>query len=287
MARGKATYGYGGYYGGGYYPYYPYYPYYGYSGYYGYPYYPCWNGWDWGWYGGIGYGYGYGYGYPSFSATVYVSGGSGDGEYLSGGYTGAASDEVQTSPPAMLETRVQPKKAEVWIDGALRGEARDFNGTWDSLYVAPGEHVVELRHEGYQTLRLHMRTEPAVRYVIEETLPEGSGIIERSSPAPALDSNEHAFAAPPADERPSDVGTLRRGLLKISVTPPDSAVYLDGEFLASADALGRLHGALPVAVGTHVLEVTRPGFDSERREVVVETGDPTEVALVLAKTGAR
>jgi len=290
-ARGQASYGYGGYYDGyygGYYPYYPYYPYYGY-GYY--PSYPCyWNGWDWsfgigfGW--GYGYGgYGYGYDYPYYASTVYVSGGDDGAGYVSGGYTDEGSSEVPSLPPATLETKVQPKKAQVWIDGALRGEARDFNGAWDSLTVSAGDHVVEFRLEGHQTLRLHMRTEPGLRYVIEEDLPEGSGVIERGPPPEARESAE-ARPERPATE-PSDVGTLRRGLLKISVNPPDAAVYLDGEFLASADALSRLHGALPVAAGPHTIEVTRPGFESERRDILVEGADPALVDFVLARTGAR
>jgi len=280
-ARGKATYGYGGYYGGyyppHYYPGYSYPYYYPYSSYYYPASYPCyWNGWDW--------AYGGWYGYPSFSATVVVSGGGYAG---GGGYSESASDSVPSAPPATIETQVQPKKAEVWIDGALRGEARDFNGTWDALTIPAGEHLIEFRHDGHSTLRIHLRAEPGVRYVIAEDLPEGSSVIERGSPLAAQDPVERAAAAPRADPEPSDAGTLRRGLLKISVTPQDAAVYLDGEFLASADALGRLHGALPVAVGTHVLEVTRPGYESERRDVVVDSGGRAEVEFVLARAGAR
>ena len=50
---------------------------------------------------------------------------------------------VRTLPrnaPATIETKIKPKKAEVWVDGRVVGQARDFNGRWDRLWVAPGEH---------------------------------------------------------------------------------------------------------------------------------------------------
>ena len=60
-------------------------------------------------------------------------------------------------------------------------------------------------------------------------------------------------------------------------------VYLDGEFLASASELARLHGALPVARGRHVVEVLRPGFLTETREVEVTGDDPVVIRFRLVR----
>ena len=65
--------------------------------------------------------------------------------------------------------------------------------------------------------------------------------------------------------------------------PPDAAVYLDGEFLAHADELRRLHGAIPVAHGQHTIEVVRPGFRNVKQTVVVEGSDPVRVELELER----
>ena len=67
------------------------------------------------------------------------------------------------------------------------------------------------------------------------------------------------------------------------VSPPDAAVYLDGEFLAQADELRRLHGALPVAAGNHIVEVVRPGYVSERQRIEVIDGDVARVAIQLGR----
>jgi hypothetical protein len=66
--------------------------------------------------------------------------------------------------------------------------------------------------------------------------------------------------------------------------PEDAAVYLDGEYLGMAGELGRLHGAIPVATGTHRLEVVRPGYAGDVRMIDVNGQDVAAIDLVLAKT---
>lgn len=75
-------------------------------------------------------------------------------------------------------------------------------------------------------------------------------------------------------------------MLRLRVSPPDAAVYLDGEFLARADELARLHGAIPVAAGLHVVEVVRPGFEGETREIDVTGDRPVELTLALERKGS-
>jgi hypothetical protein len=85
---------------------------------------------------------------------------------------------------------------------------------------------------------------------------------------------------PPA-EPPGASPALQRGLLHIRVTPPDAAVYLDGDFLAKGSELSRLHGSLPVATGEHLLEVLRPGYRAQTLSILVEGGEPTRVRVDL------
>jgi hypothetical protein len=244
---GHAAFGYGGsvHVSGGYWgsPYWAY-PYWGH----GYPYwghgYPYW-------------GYGpYGYAYPP--PRVWVG-------------------EGMSSPPAVLETHVQPKRAEVWIDGMLAGQARDFTGTWDRLWIEPGRHEIELRKAGYRTLRLALDLAPGGRARIEERLEQGEGIDRRSAEpaaAPAEVASGPTPATPPA---------LRRALLRLEVEPADAAVYLDGEFLAHGAELSRLHGAIPVAEGSHRVEVVRPGYSAERQEIEVSAEQPLHVRISLRR----
>ncbi|HKQ59737.1 MAG TPA: PEGA domain-containing protein [Candidatus Polarisedimenticolaceae bacterium] len=218
-----------------------------------------WWGWNWGWYGWGWPYYGY-YGYAPYYG------------YPPGYYGGPGSQNM----PGAIETDVKPKKAEVRVDGELMGQARDFNGTWDNLWLDPGRHRVELSAPGYQSLTLDVEVRPGRRIRIDEELREGEGDDSRSTtePAPEPDRGERERPAP----GPAAAG---RGRVRFDVQPGDAAVYLDGEFLGRADELARLHGAIPVAVGSHRVEVVRPGYRSEQIDVDVPAGEPARVKLEL------
>ena len=239
-ASGRATYGYsrghhgynGGHHGGHHYGgsvHFGYYPYsgYGHHGYWGY--YPHWN-------------YGGGYGPRPYPVPA------------------------SRNAPATLETDIRPRKAEVRVDGQLYGQARDYNGSWDVLRLESGRHVVEFVAPGYMTLRKHIDVPPGGYIRIADRLQKGEGLDPRSTEAPPPEiatAQAGTDTKPAATPAPRGEGTLERGLLRIEASPSDAAVYLDGEFLARADELSRLHGSLPVAIGVHTVEVVRPGYSSE------------------------
>jgi hypothetical protein len=203
--------------------------------------------------------------------------------------TGAAAYLARA--PGTVELNVKPKKAEVYVDGESRGQARDFNGKWDVLNVPPGTRTVELRHDDYKTLRLVLDVEPGGYYRISEQLEQGTGLDARSMHPPPVEETTKIAAGTTGtefaleSEQPQPRSSLRRGLLRINASPPDAAVYLDGEFLASASELARLHGAIPVAEGTHVIEVVRPGFEAESQQIFVGTDQPVRVRLDLRSSG--
>lgn len=243
VARGRATYGYG--HSGGTYP----------------PYW--WDGyWGWGGYWGAGSYWGWPYwGWPYTAPAVVVPGGAAQ----------AGLPEL----PAVLETAVSPKSATVRLDGEEIGKARDWNGAWDALTLPPGVHVLEFSKDGYRTFRAVVELEPGMRFRVERDLAEGEGLDPASDPlpepAPVVTSAREPSPAP-----------LARGFLHLRVRPSDAAVYLDGRFLASGFELDRLHGAIPVAAGTHRVEVMRPGHRSHVMEVeVAPSGDAATVEVTL------
>ena len=251
-ANGTARYGYGGYggygYGGGYYPYYPYYPYYGY----GWPY--------WGWYGD------WWYGYPYFGVGVTIG-----GTY---GPTYPEGYEAAPTGPAIVETDISPSKAEVILDGASAGLAKDFNGTWDELRITPGHHTITFRKEGYRSLTVDFDAAAGGRYVFNQELVKGEGEDKIERP------REEVAPAPP----PAPAG-VAKGFLRIRVLPDDAAIYLDGGYLGTGFELSSLHGALSVAQGEHVIEIVRPGFKTETRTVLVGSDGHALFDLQLEKAG--
>lgn len=107
------------------------------------PWYDPWYD-PWFMYGGYPYGYGmamYGYsgGYGAGS-----SGGSGGGSH---------SSEEYHPETGSLRLRVDPEKAQVYVDGVLQGVVDDFNGLSGHLNITGGTHMLELRANGFVSLK--------------------------------------------------------------------------------------------------------------------------------------
>jgi hypothetical protein len=58
-----------------------------------------------------------------------------------------------------LRLRISPAEALVYVDGALAGTVDDFNGLTNHLELAAGEHTIEVRAAGYDTLVLTVDVE--------------------------------------------------------------------------------------------------------------------------------
>lgn len=68
--------------------------------------------------------------------------------------------EVLSLGQASIRTDVHPKDAQVYLDGALVGTVRDYNGKNDRLFIFPGTHTLEFRHPDYQTYTTQLSVMP-------------------------------------------------------------------------------------------------------------------------------
>lgn len=245
---GHATYGYRGQGGHGGYPWYP----------------PFWDPW------------GYWWGAPYFSFGLWWPPVSCCG---ADPYEAYVDRDVDRQTPAFVETDIRPRKALVTLDGEAVGRAKDYDGRWDRLVVAPGRRTIELAADGYMTLRVRLVARAGRTIRLERELREGEGLDPRSSAEiPAETPSTIDAAEPRGDHEPSGLG---RGFLKIDVAPADAAVYLDGEFLASAGELAGLHGAIAVAEGEHRIEAVHPSFERRAAQVQVAMKETVRVELRL------
>lgn len=281
--RGSAWYGYPHYYYR--YPYYYGYPYSGFGAYSWYPY------WGVGWYGGfpssdhLFVSLGWYDAWPYYYGSIYYDRWSRDQGYRETGVAGDDDYDV-----ASIEIDIQPRKARLVLNGEEIGKARDYDGRWDVLRLKSGVHQLEFRADGYRTLRIYLDARSGRQYRVDERLQRGDGLDPRSDepPAPELEARRDEPIAPaPAAEIEVDpaigerldldlrAGSLTTGFLRLTIAPDDAAVYLDGEFLARAGELARLHGAISVAGGSHTVEVVHPRLGTKRVEVEIE-GDATE-----------
>ncbi len=256
-------------------PHYPAY-YHGYYGhpYYGYPYYP---------YASFGFSFGYPYyGYP-YSPYAYGYG----APYYAG------------PPPdiGFIDTDVSPEKAMVYVDGEYVGTADDFDGYPRYLSLDPGEHTISFQAEGYHpsTKTLNVTRGALLRFNMALQKPGKNSpppkddpkmIVPPPPPLPQGSGEEGArgaVAMVPEEGINEEAPTGQPGTMKLHVVPGDASVYLDGEFIGTGDSLARLHGSLRLDPGRHVVEVARPGFRTEKKDLTVKPGSHAPLEILLEK----
>jgi len=209
-------------------------------------------------------------------------------------------------PEAHLRLDVKPSNAEVFVDGYYAGIVDDFDGAFQRLHVAPGEHEIELYLAGYRTVRqrlyLTANNTFKVKYSME---PLGAGEQPEARPQPL---NPPQAAQPPGAPPRGPMGrrppqgppppgpgqpppppmpgapprggeASAYGTLAIRVQPPDADVLIDGEPWRSPEARERL--MVDVAEGSHTIEIRKAGFRSYITQVQVRRGETTPLNVSL------
>ncbi|WP_428265183.1 PEGA domain-containing protein [Haliangium sp.] len=134
----------------------------------------------------------------------------------------------------------------VYIDGQVRGEVPQ-----DLEDIEPGEHVVEVKAEGY------LPREDRV------TINAGQAVVLKLdlSPVPV--------------EQAKDVGVV-----KVVSPVPEAAVFVDGERLGNAPQEREL------APGEHYVVVTKPGYKKFEEKINIEVGQSITISAELRAVGA-
>ena len=201
--------------------------------------------------------------------------------------------------------QVQPRHAEVFIDGYFVGVVDDFDGWSQRLRVEPGEHELEIYLPGHRSFHQNVLFRPGATLRIEHVMqPLAAGEPEDPRPAPSAQSRTGASPRPPqadpsqgyppTDERQrpgAPVPSPRRGAppsaqgdeygsLSIRVQPADADVTVDGESWQSPEA-GSL--TLQLSEGVHRVEVRKSGYRTYSAEVRVRRGEATSVNVSLSR----
>lgn len=123
------------------------------------PYYPYYyDDWRYGSLYRSGYGYGYGFGFSHFGwydPFMYSVSHYGSPSYSAGGYS--AQKQYGTGN---LRLRVEPKHAEVYVDGYFVGTVDEFDGLFQRLNIDAGPHTIELRADGYEPVEFEVLVTP-------------------------------------------------------------------------------------------------------------------------------
>ena len=67
--------------------------------------------------------------------------------------------------------------------------------------------------------------------------------------------------------------------LALTVAPPNAAVYLDGEFLATGKELAQLEEPVAIAPGHHTIEAVVPGKPGLRKTIDAAPGETVDLTL--------
>lgn len=59
---------------------------------------------------------------------------------------------ITDSQAGALSFDVKPRDAKVFVDGEFVGLSKYFDGEKRRINLAPGEHLIELRRDGYKTI---------------------------------------------------------------------------------------------------------------------------------------
>src|SRR5262245_20806250 len=82
-----------------------------------------------------------------------------------------------------LRLEVTPKDAQVYVDGYYAGIVDDFDGVFQRLHVAPGQHELALYFDGYRTVRQNLYLTPDQTFKVRYTM-ERLAAGETSEPRP-------------------------------------------------------------------------------------------------------
>jgi hypothetical protein len=116
----------------------------------------------WGYWGGYGFGLGYMY-YDPFGYGGYGFGNPYGGYGYGGGYSGGSggySVSQSYHENGGLRLKINPKQAQVFVDGAYVGVVDSFNGTFQKLDVESGGHKIELKANGFESLQFDVLIPP-------------------------------------------------------------------------------------------------------------------------------
>jgi hypothetical protein len=198
---------------------------------------------------------------------------------------GAEAQIVYPFPPyraamydASVRLEVDPRDAEVFVDGYYAGVVDEFDGVWQRLRVDPGQHEIALYREGYRTYRqrVYLARDRTFRIKIQ---------MEALAPGEAGEPRPTPTAPPAVVQPPRDLpqGSAPRqdpasGRISIRVQPADAEVLIDGQAQAIT---GKDLVVLDLSEGRHVIQVRKAGYIGYLSEVQVRRNETTTLSVNL------
>lgn len=175
---------------------------------------------------------------------------------------------------ARFDLDVDPEDVQVYVDGSHRGEADDFDDSPDYLWLPPGEHALEFRLRGYQTLQVLLVARSGEERRLGYDLRKGSSADVR-----VVDLRPSGSAGGPAPPMPP--GDPAAANVRFLVQPADAAVWVDDIFLGAAASFDGSKQIAHLPPGRHAVELTRPGYRTSVLTLQMRAGEERTVRVTM------
>lgn len=189
--------------------------------------------------------------------------------------------------------RVTPDDADVLLNGRFIGAAYEFASSAVALRLASRENELVFRKQGFREQVVDLGDYSSRRITVKvELKPAAPGSpADPVSPAEPSETRgtDPAYEAkseplPPLPEQKPAAPEAERFLTEVAltVTPEETAVYIDGRFWGLAPATGKVM-FLRLPPGNYAFTAFKPGFAPLSREVVVPKQEKFELEIALKK----
>lgn len=183
---------------------------------------------------------------------------------------------------AFVDTDIHPEDARVYLDGRLIGVADDFDGFPGFLVLKPGRHTLTFSLAGFHSLSFTLELRPGELADLDRKLPRLSpGEKDTGVPPPQTRGRVQTEGESGGGRRGTSARRGEYGVLRLSVSPPEARVALDGDFFGTGAEISRLHAGIPLSPGIHRIRVSREGYRGESLEVRVVGSEERAILIEL------
>jgi hypothetical protein len=176
-----------------------------------------------------------------------------------------------------LDMSVNPKQAEVWVDGKYVAEARDLDGSPSYLWLKQGPHHLVVYEAGFRSLEEDVEVNVGMIRELKVKLEPGDSAPPVRAAAVPPEAPRPESTEPSAEAALPQTGT--DGGVRLRVDPRDATVYVDDTYRGTARDLPTLR--LPA--GHHRVQLVRPGFRPLEKEFDVEANRTIDLEVSMEK----
>jgi hypothetical protein len=186
--------------------------------------------------------------------------------------------------------KVVPDDADVLLNGKFIGAAYEFSQSRSALRLASRQNELVFKKKGYVEEAADLRAYSSRNITLRINLEPRS----EKTAAEAADENipdqeeDEAYAAetetpppPPAANPTADAEHSLTSVL-LTVTPAETAIYIDGKFWGLAPEGGKIEN-LHLKPGKYVIEAFKPGFNVYKKDVAVPKQEKFSLTIALQK----